>query len=234
MAGARIARLGCRTSRIQMSAASSGATGLPRVSSSTDWRDGAAAVAILSFDVDAESPILAAGREYADHAMVMTHQAFGPRVGVPRLLALLADYDLRATFFVPGLTAERFTADPFGAPGERMYRTGDLVCRRPDGTLVFLGRADDQVKIRGLRIEPGEIEAALTAHPDVSATAVVVREDRPGDRRLVGYLVPAPGRARGQNEATAEAPSPLRSQSIRILPRRSTFFTVDKNRSGCS
>jgi peptidoglycan/xylan/chitin deacetylase (PgdA/CDA1 family) len=75
-----------------------------------DWRNGAAAVAVLSFDVDAESPILATGREYADHAMVMTHQAFGPRVGVPRLLRLLADYDLRATFFVPGLTAERYPA----------------------------------------------------------------------------------------------------------------------------
>jgi peptidoglycan/xylan/chitin deacetylase (PgdA/CDA1 family) len=78
------------------------------VSDATDWRAGAAAVAVLSFDVDAESPILAAGRRYAEHAMVMTHQAFGPRVGVPRLLALLADYDLRATFFVPGLTAERY------------------------------------------------------------------------------------------------------------------------------
>jgi peptidoglycan/xylan/chitin deacetylase (PgdA/CDA1 family) len=76
----------------------------------SDWRDGAAAVAVLSFDVDAESPILAAGREYADHAMAMTHQAFGPRVGVPRLLRLLADYGLPATFFVPGLTAERYPA----------------------------------------------------------------------------------------------------------------------------
>jgi peptidoglycan/xylan/chitin deacetylase (PgdA/CDA1 family) len=63
---------------------------------------------VLSFDVDAESPILAQGRRYAKHAMVMTHQAYGPRVGVPRLLELLADYDLRATFFVPGLTAERY------------------------------------------------------------------------------------------------------------------------------
>ena len=79
-----------------------------RENDGTDWRGGAAAVAVLSFDVDAESPILAAGRGYAEHAMVMTHQAFGPRVGVPRLLELLADYDLRATFFVPGLTAERY------------------------------------------------------------------------------------------------------------------------------
>ncbi len=64
--------------------------------------------AILSFDVDAESAILATGRRYAEHAMVMTHQAFGPRVGVPRILGLLAQYDLHATFFVPGLTAERY------------------------------------------------------------------------------------------------------------------------------
>jgi peptidoglycan-N-acetylglucosamine deacetylase len=72
------------------------------------WRNGKAAVAVLSFDVDAESPILAAGHRYAEHAMVMTHQAFGPLVGVPRLLELLADYSLPATFFVPGLTAERY------------------------------------------------------------------------------------------------------------------------------
>ncbi|HEX3873608.1 MAG TPA: polysaccharide deacetylase [Solirubrobacteraceae bacterium] len=76
----------------------------------TGWRAGAAAVAVLTFDVDAESPILAEGRRYADHAMVMTHQAFGPRVGVPRLLALLAEYGLPATFFVPGLTADRYPA----------------------------------------------------------------------------------------------------------------------------
>ena len=72
------------------------------------WLNGKAAVAVLSFDVDAESPILAAGRRYAGHAMAMTHQAFGPLVGVPRLLELLADYRLPATFFVPGLTAERY------------------------------------------------------------------------------------------------------------------------------
>lgn len=72
------------------------------------WHNDKAAVAVLSFDVDAESAILAAGRGYADHAMVMTHQAFGPLVGVPRLLELLAAYSLPATFFVPGLTAERY------------------------------------------------------------------------------------------------------------------------------
>ncbi len=74
----------------------------------TDWRSGHAAVAVLSFDVDAESPILAEGRRYAEQAMVMTHQAFGPGTGVPRLLSLLAEYGLRATFFIPGLTADRY------------------------------------------------------------------------------------------------------------------------------
>lgn len=74
------------------------------------WRGSSACVAALTFDVDAESPILAEGRRYADYAMVMTHQAFGPRVGVPRILKLLAELDVPATFFIPGLTAERYPA----------------------------------------------------------------------------------------------------------------------------
>ncbi|GIG09051.1 hypothetical protein Cco03nite_57510 [Catellatospora coxensis] len=124
-------------------------------------------------------------------------------------IGLARGYHLR-----PDLTAERFVADPFGAPGERMYRTGDLVRRRADGNIDFLGRTDDQVKIRGYRVELGEIESALGTHPAVAHAAVIVDSSGDGAKRLAGYVVRGPGWA-GPDEAVLPA---LREHLKRTLP----------------
>ncbi|MFJ7149032.1 amino acid adenylation domain-containing protein [Streptomyces sp. NPDC100445] len=110
----------------------------------------------------------------------------------------------------PELTAERFLDDPFGPPGSRMYRSGDLARRRADGTLEYLGRADQQIQLRGFRVEPGEIEAVLAAHPHVSRAAVVVRRADSGVQQLVAYTVPA--------GAEAPAPAELRAHAAAHLP----------------
>jgi amino acid adenylation domain-containing protein len=123
----------------------------------------------------------------------------------------------------PELTAERFVPDPFAAePGGRLYRTGDRARWLASGALEYLGRLDEQVKIRGVRVEPGEVEAALLRHPAVREAAVVVRADGRGEQRLVGYVVAA--------EDAAPSPAELRSALRLELPEHmvpSAFVVVD-------
>ncbi|MFF3306090.1 non-ribosomal peptide synthase/polyketide synthase [Streptomyces sp. NPDC002952] len=124
----------------------------------------------------------------------------------------------------PGLTAARFTADPFGPPGTRMYRTGDLVRRDARGELHYLGRTDHQLKLRGHRIEAGEVEQTLARHPAVLDAVVSVREDEPGLPRLVAHLLAAPG---------CEPPTPadLRASAARTLPGHmvpSAYVVLDR------
>ncbi|MES1241756.1 MAG: amino acid adenylation domain-containing protein [Acidobacteriota bacterium] len=131
--------------------------------------------------------------------------------GVPGDLCMAGLGLARGYLGRPALTAERFVPDPFGGPGERLYRTGDQARRLPDGELDFLGRVDGQVKIRGLRIEVGEVEAALLSHPAVAECAVVVRQDARGERRLAAWVV-----ARG--EEISDLPSGLRDHLRPRLP----------------
>ncbi len=133
-------------------------------------------------------------------------------VGVPGELFIGGAQVGRGYLNQPELTAQSFLADPFSTqPGAQLYRTGDLARWLPDGRLVHLGRLDHQVKVRGFRIELGEIEAVLNRQPDVRESVVVAREDRPGDRRLVAYVVAVP-------EERAGFSARLRAAVLAALP----------------
>jgi len=144
--------------------------------------------------------------------------------GVPGELWISGPSLARGYLHRPGLTATRFLADPYGAPGERMYRTGDLVRRDARGELHYLGRTDHQIKLHGHRIEAGEVEAALVGHPAVRDAVVAVREDEPGTPRLVAHLLAAP-------DTEVPAGAELRAFAARTLPAHmvpSAFVVLER------
>lgn len=157
-----------------------------------------------------ESPEPVIGRPIANTKIFLLDNRLKPvSIGVPGELHIGGDGLARGYLNRADLTAEKFIPNPFSeAPGARMYKTGDLARYQPDGMIKFLGRADHQVKLRGFRIELGEIEAALKLHPAALDGVVTVREDTPGDKRLVAYVV----LARGRESAISELRSYLKEK----------------------
>jgi amino acid adenylation domain-containing protein len=144
-------------------------------------------------------------------------------IGVAGTLYLAGDGLAAGYHRRPDLTAEAFLHDPFGQPGSRMYRTGDLVRWRPNGTLEFLGRRDDQVKLNGVRIELGEIDAALRTMAGVRDAAVIASDDAPGRKRLVAFIVPdlsvaQPEKSAIRTDLARQLPDAFIPSSYVILP----------------
>ena len=151
-------------------------------------------------------------------------------IGVPGEIYVGGSGVTRGYLNAPGLTAERFVADPYGSAGARLYRTGDRGRWRPDGTLEFLGRVDHQVKIRGFRVELGEIRARLVRHPGIAEAVIVACGPTPLQQRLVAFVVPAPVPDGGAPAATA-ATAELRDHLAAELPDHmipAEYVTVDR------
>ncbi|HZI11032.1 MAG TPA: amino acid adenylation domain-containing protein [Myxococcus sp.] len=167
--------------------------------------------ASISGAVDPERPTI--GRPFPNVSLYVLDAHLRPvPVGVPGELFIGGPGLARGYLHQPALTAERFIPHPFSPePGARLYRSGDRVRYLPDGQLEFLGRVDSQLKLRGFRIEPGEVEARLRQQPSVRDAFVTVREDAPGDRRLVAYVV-------AQDGAAPPEPTSLRAALTERLP----------------
>ncbi|MFZ0477716.1 MAG: non-ribosomal peptide synthetase [Terriglobales bacterium] len=144
---------------------------------------------------DAEGTSIPIGRPIANtQVYILDANGCPVAVGEEGELYVGGDGVARGYLNQPELTVERFVPNPFGGDSNaKLYRTGDLACYRADGTIEFRGRIDQQIKISGYRIEPGEIEATLTAHPEIKSAVVVARHDGPGQKKLVAYVVPQNG-----------------------------------------